>query len=49
MVPIDAIAFIITHPSEEHATGLRLLNDILNNLGTPVIVLPVVQRGSPDS
>jgi hypothetical protein len=49
MVPIDTLTFIVTHPGEEHTAGLSLLDYVLNNLGTPVIVLTVVQRVSSDS
>ena len=43
MVPVDTLAFIIAHAGEEHTAGLGLPNDVLNNLGAPVIVVPVFQ------
>ena len=48
MVPVDALAFIVTHSGEEHTPGLCLLHDVLDNLRAPVIILSVVQRISPD-
>ena len=49
MVPVDALALIITHPGEEYSPRLRLLDDVLNNLRPPVIVLPVVHGIPADS
>jgi hypothetical protein len=48
MVPVDTLAFIIAHSGEEHAASLRLLDNIFDNLGTPVVVLPIVKRISAD-
>jgi hypothetical protein len=48
MVPVDALALIITHAGKEYATGLSLLDYVLNDLGAPVIVLPVVQGVTAD-
>jgi hypothetical protein len=49
MVPVDAVALIIPHSGEKHAAGLGLLDDIFDNLRTPVVVLSIIQWISSDS
>ena len=43
MVPVNAVSLVIPHPGEEHATALRLLDDIFDNLRAPIVVLSVIQ------
>jgi hypothetical protein len=49
VVPVNALALIITHPGKEHSSGLCLLEDVLNYIRTPVIVLAIVQWVSANS
>jgi hypothetical protein len=48
MVPVDTLAFIIAHSGEEHSASLRMLDNIFDNLRTPVIVVSIVKRVSAD-
>jgi hypothetical protein len=43
MVPVNRVALIITHASKKHTAGLRLLDNIFDNLRAPVVVLSVIQ------
>jgi hypothetical protein len=49
MVPVDALAFIIAHAREEYPPSFGLLNDIFNNLGTPIVVVSVVEAVLADT
>src|SRR4030043_305628 len=44
VVPVNSVALIVAHACEKHAAGLCLLEDVLNYLRAPVVVLPVAQR-----
>jgi hypothetical protein len=48
MVPIYAIALIISHAGKEHTTGLSLLDNVFDYFRTPVIVFPVIEGVFPD-
>jgi hypothetical protein len=48
MVPIYAIALVISHAGKKHATCLSLLYDVFNYLRTPVVIFPVIEGISPD-
>ena len=49
MVPVDGVTFIITHSGQKYASGLRLLDNIFDNLRPPIVVLSVIQRISSNS
>jgi len=44
MVPIYAIALVISHTSEKHTACLSLLDDVFDYLGSPVRVFSIVER-----
>jgi hypothetical protein len=46
MVPVNALAFIIAHAGEQHASGLSLFDNVFDYLRTPVIVFSVFKRVS---
>ena len=48
VVPVDAVAFVITHAGEEHSPSLSLLDDVLDYFRTPIVVLSIVQWISSD-
>jgi hypothetical protein len=43
MVPVNAIAFVIPHSGKKHTAGLRLFDNVFDNLRAPVVVLSVIQ------
>jgi hypothetical protein len=43
------MALIVAHTSEQHATCLGLLDDVLDDLRPPVVIVPVIQRVFLDS
>jgi hypothetical protein len=43
MVPIYAIAFVIPHACKERAAGFSLLDNVFNDLRTPVIIFSVIE------
>jgi hypothetical protein len=49
MVPVNAVAFVVPHPSKKHTAGLCLLDNIFDNFRAPVIVLSVIQGIPSDS
>jgi len=49
MVPIYAIALVISHTCEKHATCLSLLDNVFDYLRTPVIIFPVIEGISSDA
>src|SRR4030065_1400021 len=49
MVPIYAIAFVISHTGKKHAACLSLLDNVFNHIRTPVIIFPVIERISSDA
>jgi len=40
--------FVIAHASQQHTAGLGLLEDILNVLRSPVVIIPIIKRISAD-
>jgi hypothetical protein len=49
VIPVNPLSLVVAHAGKEHTTGLGLLVDILDDIGTPVIITTVVQWIVADS
>jgi hypothetical protein len=49
MVPIYAIALVISHTGKKHAACLSLLDNVFDHIRTPVIVFSICETILPDT